>query len=282
MLSYRHAFHAGNHADILKHAVISLLIDQLKQKDKPFCYLDTHSGGGCYDLTGEWANKKAEYLDGIARLWPQRDKWPALKSYLDCVTALNSGDKLHYYPGSPEIARSLLREQDRLILMELHNNEIDILRQHMHRDKRVALHHRDGFEGLVALTPPTPRRGLALIDPPYELKEDYERVVKTLAKAWKRWSVGIYAVWYPLLGKEADRSQYMLRECEKLGIPMLTAELSVQAQSPTWGMHGSGMTIFNPPWQFEQQLEKLLPELCSLLALTPQASWTIKSHNSEG
>jgi len=165
MLSYRHAFHAGNHADILKHAVISLLIDQLKQKDKPFCYLDTHSGGGCYDLTGEWANKKAEYLDGIARLWPLREQWPALKSYLDCVAALNNGDTLHYYPGSPEIARAQLREQDRLILMELHNNEIDILRQHMHRDPRVALHHRDGFEGVVALTPPTPRRGLGAYRP---------------------------------------------------------------------------------------------------------------------
>lgn len=151
MLSYRHAFHAGNHADILKHAVLSLLIEQLKQKEKPFCYLDTHSGGGCYDLTGEWANKKAEYLDGIARLWPQRGQWPALQSYFSCIASLND-DALHYYPGSPEIARALLREQDRLVLMELHNNEIDVLRQHMHRDKRVALHHRDGLEGLVALT----------------------------------------------------------------------------------------------------------------------------------
>ncbi len=283
MLSYRHAFHAGNHADVLKHIVQTFLIEQLKQKDKPFCYLDTHSGSGCYDLTGEWANKKSEYLDGIARLWEEKDAWPELQSYFNCLEQVNAPDApLNFYPGSPEIARQLLRDQDRLILMELHNNEIEILRQHIGKDPRTALHHRDGFEGLVGLTPPTPRRGFALIDPSYELKEDYQRVIKTITKTMKRWPVGIIALWYPLLGKEADRSHYMKKELEKLGIPMLTTELAVQAQSMTWGMHGSGMIIFNPPWLLKDKLEAILPRLCERLALSPQANWSINLQNSEG
>ncbi len=282
MLSYRHAFHAGNHADVLKHVVQTFLLEQLKQKDKPFCYLDTHSGGGCYDLTGEWANKKNEYQDGIARLWEVQDQWPELETYFNCIRNVNTADEpLHFYPGSPDIAKQLLREQDRLILMELHNTEIETLRQHVGKDARTAIHHRDGFEGLVGLTPPTPRRGLALIDPSYELKEDYTKVIKTITKTIKRWPVGMIALWYPLLGKEADRSHYMLKEFQKSGIPFLTVELMVQAQSMTWGMHGSGMAVFNPPWMFKEKIEAVMPKLTQLLALSPQANWSINTHNSE-
>jgi len=277
MLSYRHAFHAGNHADVLKHGIQALLIQQLKSKDKPFCYLDTHAGGGCYDLTGDWAQKKAEYLEGIARLWPEREHWPEFNDYMGCLAALNEGENLRFYPGSPELARHLLREQDRLMLLELHNQEIEILRRHLGPDSRVAIHHRDGFEGLVALLPPTPRRGLVLMDPPYELKEDYGRVVQTLVKAMQRWATGIYAVWYPLLGKQADRSRDMLADIQAAGFPsVLVAELAVSAQPPEWGMYGSGMLILNPPWQLDTQLSALMPRLCDRLQQGEGASWRVE------
>ncbi len=281
MLSYRHAFHAGNHADVLKHAVLSILFQQLKQKEKPFCYLDTHSGGGCYDLRDEWAQKKSEFVDGIARLWDEQEQWPELNAYFDCIKAVNTDNELHFYPGSPEIARAMLREQDRMILMELHNSEIEVLRQHMTRDARTAIHHRDGFEGLVGVTPPTPRRGLVLIDPPYELKEDYFQVVKTVEKTIKRWSVGIIAIWYPILGRDADRSVGMLKALEKTGLPFITAELCVQEQSATWGMHGSGMAIINPPWQFDEKIAELLPRLTQRLAQNEHASSAVKLFNPQ-
>ena len=276
MLSYRHAFHAGNHADVLKHAVETLIIEQLKSKEKPFCYLDTHAGGGCYDLSGEWPQKKAEYLDGIARLWPERQHWPELAAYWDVIATLNESE-LRFYPGSPEIARHLLREQDKLMLMELHNQEIEILRRHMGSDSRSAIHHRDGFEGLLGILPPTPRRGLVLMDPPYELKEDYQRVLQTLKKAMQKWSTGIYALWYPILGKDADRSRSMLELFKYAGFPsMLVAELEVAAQPDEWGMNGSGMLILNAPWQLDGQLTTLLPRLCTLLAQSNEARWRLE------
>ncbi len=268
MLSYRHAFHAGNHADVLKHAVEALILTQLCSKEKPFCYIDTHAGGGCYDLRGDWAQKKAEYVDGIARLWADRAPWQAIDAYLQTIARLNPGQQLDFYPGSPEVARQLSRPQDKLMLMELHNQEIDILREHMAGDPRVAVHHRDGFEGLPALLPPTPRRGLVLIDPPYELKEDYQRVVQTLRKAMRRWPTGIYALWYPILGQAQDRSRDMLqafRQDESFP-SLLVAELEVAAQSADWGMHGSGMLILNAPWQLDNQLQSLLPALCRTLS----------------
>ena len=276
MLSYRHAFHAGNHADVLKHAVETLIIEQLKSKEKPFCYLDTHAGGGCYDLSGEWPQKNAEYLDGIARLWPERQHCPELAAYWDVIATLNESE-LRFYPGSPEIARHLLREQDKLMLMELHNQEIEILRRHMGSDSRSAIHHRDGFEGLLGLLPPTPRRGLVLMDPPYELKEDYQRVLQTLKKAMQKWSTGIYALWYPILGKDADRSRSMLELFKYAGFPsVLVAELEVAAQPDEWGMNGSGMLILNAPWQLDGQLTTLLPRLCTQLAQSNEARWRLE------
>lgn len=266
MLSYRHAFHAGNHADVLKHAVETLLLAQLRQKEKPFCYLDTHAGGGCYDLSGDWSQKKAEYQDGIARLWDERADWPELADYFSVIETLNE-QTLRFYPGSPEVARHLTREQDRLALMELHNQEIEILRRHLGHDPRTALHHRDGFEGLLGLLPPTPRRGMVLIDPPYELKEDYGRVVSTLQKALRKWPTGIYAVWYPILAEANDRSRDLLQACqERLGCPQLVAELQVAPQQAEWGMDGSGMLILNPPWQLDTLLASLLPRLRDRLA----------------
>lgn len=277
MLSYRHAFHAGNHADVLKHAVQALILASLKKKEKPFIVLDTHAGGGLYDLRGEWAQKKAEYADGIGRLWDEPQRWASIEEYLGAVRAMNDDGTLSYYPGSPELSRRLTREQDKVVLMELHNNEVESLRGNMEGDERVTVHHRDGFEGLVGLLPPTPRRGLVLIDPPYELKEDYFRVVDTLKKAQKRWATGIYAVWYPILGREADRSRDMLSAIAKAGFgDVLVAELEVAGQTPDWGMNGSGMVIVSPPWMLDEQIETFLKPLCARLAQGAGARYRVE------
>ncbi|OIN13523.1 23S rRNA (adenine(2030)-N(6))-methyltransferase RlmJ [Oceanisphaera psychrotolerans] len=275
MLSYRHAFHAGNHADVLKHAVQSLILEALSVKDKGFCYIDTHSGAGGYALDHEWTQKKAEYLTGIAPLWQQRRKWPQLAGYFAAIEAMNPTDELDFYPGSPKVAAHFQRPQDSLTLMELHHNEVDLLRQNM--GNGVAIHHRDGFEGLPALLPPTPRRGLVLIDPPYELKEDYQTVATTLAKAYKRWPIGIYAIWYPLLARKVDRSGALREALANCGFEqVLCAELSVSAQADDFGMYGSGMIVLNPPWKLDEQLTELLPRLKDTLAQDKAADWKLE------
>lgn len=276
MLSYRHAFHAGNHADVLKHAVQAFILESLCAKDKGYSYIDTHSGAGGYALSHEWTQKKAEYLGGIARLWHEQEKWPSLAGYFAAIRAINPGKDLEHYPGSPLVAAHFQRPQDRLTLMELHHNEVELLRQNLTGDG-VAIHHRDGFEGLVALLPPTPKRGLVLIDPPYELKEDYQRVANTLQKAHKRWPIGIYAVWYPLLAKAVDRSEGLKRALASLGFEqVLCAELRVQAQADDFGMHGSGMVVLNPPWKLDEKLADLLPALSQTLAQDDQAGFTLE------
>jgi len=282
MLSYRHAFHAGNHADLLKHGVLACLLDYLKRKDKPFSYIDTHAGGGVYDLQGEWSRKVAEYRDGIGRLWPQRSQFPELASYFRAIAALNepTAEKSpvpRYYPGSPMVALQLTRDQDRLMLAELHNAEVEVLRQNFKGNDRVAVHHRDGFEALTALCPPMPRRGLVLIDPPYELKQDYQAVLTTLAKALKRWPQGCYAIWYPILGRAVDRSDQLLRGAARLSADsMLQIELRVMRDQQERGMHGSGMLVLNPPWQFDATVRAFLPRLTELLAQDDQAGYTLE------
>ncbi|MEZ5537875.1 MAG: 23S rRNA (adenine(2030)-N(6))-methyltransferase RlmJ [Thiolinea sp.] len=277
MLSYRHAFHAGNHADVLKHSTLTLLTESFKRKDKPFIYIDTHAGAGLYDLQGKWADKTGEYKWGIARLWEQQAIWHELAEYFRAIHAHNPDGALRYYPGSPEIVSQLLRAQDKQVLCELHNNEVELLKAHFRGDNRTAIHHRDGFEALPALLPPTPRRGLVLIDPPYEQKEDYRHVVEVVQKAYKRWATGTYVIWYPLLAKRRDHSQTMLKKLAQLEVKdLLVAELEVEAQQVEMGMHGSGMAIINPPWQLDIQLKKLLPRFNNVLALTEESKWRVE------
>lgn len=277
MLSYRHAFHAGNHADVLKHSTLTLLLDSFKRKDKPFVYIDTHAGAGLYDLHGKWAGQTGEAEWGIGRLRAQQAAWPGLEAYFQVLEQHNTDGEWRYYPGSPEIAAQLLRARDRLILSELHNNEISVLRGNMRGDKRIAIHHRDGFEALPALLPPTPRRGLVLIDPPYELKEDYRRVVDTLQKAYKRWATGTYVVWYPLLARQRDHSQILLKKLAKSEFSsLLVAELEVEARQTDTGMHGSGLAIINAPWQLDQQLKAIVPRFSNVLALTEESKWRVE------
>ncbi len=183
MLSYRHSFHAGNHADVLKHTVQSLIIESLKEKEKPFLYLDTHSGAGRYQLTGEHAEKTGEYLEGIARIWEQPDLPEELLPYMNIVRQLNDNGRLRYYPGSPLLAKYLLREHDKLVLTELHSSDYPLLRTEFSRDNRAQVFKEDGYQQLKSKLPPQSRRGFALMDPPYEMKTDYEAVVKGWWKA---------------------------------------------------------------------------------------------------
>ncbi|WP_261816398.1 23S rRNA (adenine(2030)-N(6))-methyltransferase RlmJ [Vibrio gallicus] len=259
MLSYRHSFHAGNHADVVKHIVQSLILDALKQKDKPFVYHDTHSGVGRYDLTHEWSEKTGEYKQGIAKIW-QHSMPQELDSYLNAIQVLNQDNALRYYPGSPRVARAQLRKQDRMILTELHPSDYPLLQQEFHRDRQVSIYQEDGFARLKASLPPKERRGLVLIDPPYELAHEYRDVVRAIAQSYKRWATGIYAIWYPVVNRyDIDD---MLEALKGLGInKILQIELGVSPDTNERGMTASGMIVINPPWKLESQMQAILPLL---------------------
>ena len=265
MLSYRHSFHAGNHADVLKHIVQSLILNSLQQKEKPFVYHDTHSGVGRYDLTHEWSEKTGEYKQGIARIW-QQDNIPAeLDSYLDAIRQLNQGETLRYYPGSPRVAHAHLREQDRMVLTELHPSDYPLLEQEFHRDRQVSIYKEDGFARLKASLPPQERRGLVLIDPPYELAKEYRDVVRAIAQSYKRWATGIYAIWYPVVNR-CDIDD-MLEGLQGLEIrKILQIELGVAPDTNERGMTASGMIVINPPWTLESQMQTILPFLKQAIA----------------
>jgi len=266
MLSYRHAFHAGNHADVLKHLVEYLLLDYLNQKDKPYWYIDTHAGAGCYALNEGYAAKNAEYESGIARLWQRTDLPAPVQAYVDLVRALNPDGELKLYPGSPLIADQLLRRDDKLRLFELHPSDFQLLEDNFaDAGRRVQIQKANGFAGIKALLPPPPRRALVLIDPPFEDKRDYQHVITALEDGLKRFATGTYAVWYPQLQRVENKE--LPAKLEKLGANWLHVALTVQKPSADgFGMHGSGMFILNPPWTLAQTLKDIMPWLTEALA----------------
>lgn len=273
MFSYRHGYHAGNHADVLKHLCQMLLLNKLAEKDKAFVYLDTHSGAGLYDLTSAQAQKTGEYKEGIDRLLDANCQDSNLRSYIKLVDEYRRDNR---YPGSPELARRLCRSQDSLQLMEWHNNEVQNLRANFKGVRNAHTHHRNGFEGLVAMSPPKPARGLVLIDPSYELEADYQELVSAVKESYKRWKTGIFAIWYPLLAKSRDRSEKMTKALAAIqGADVLDIQLKLHPQEQDVGMYGSGMLVINPPWQFDTQLEALMPELLNALKDWPGASYQL-------
>lgn len=281
MLSYRHAFHAGNHADVLKHLVLVQLCRYLGRKDKPFWYLDTHAGTGCYALDSAQAAKLAEHRDGIARLWRRKDLPPAVADYVDLVRARNPGGALRVYPGSPDLALSTLREQDRLRLFELHSRDVLRLREHFAAEgKRVIVEHSDGFAGLKALLPPPPRRALVLIDPAYEEKYDYERVVHALKDCLQRFPGGTYLLWYPQLTRlEAHELPGRLKRLPASNWLHVTLRVRTAA-ADGFGMHGSGLFVLNPPWTLSTTLQEVMPWLVEALGLDEGAGFTLDSQAS--
>ncbi|HHZ6970571.1 TPA: 23S rRNA (adenine(2030)-N(6))-methyltransferase RlmJ [Morganella morganii] len=264
MLSYRHSFHAGNHADVLKHTIQSLIIESLKEKDKPFLYLDTHAGAGRYQLSGEHAERTGEYLEGIARIWAQESVPEELKTYLEAVSALNPRGDLRFYPGSPLIAAHLLRDHDKLNISELHPSDFPLLRNEFSRDNRARVVREDGYQQLKSQLPPLSRRGFVLIDPPYELKSDYQAVVKGIQEGHRRFATGTYAVWYPVVLRQQIKR--MVKDFQATGIrKILQIELAVRPDSDQRGMTASGMIVINPPWKLESQMKSVLPWLHNVL-----------------
>lgn len=292
MLSYRHAFHAGNHADVLKHTVLIQLLRYLGQKETPYMYIDTHAGAGVYALDTGYAAKNAEYETGIARLWDRSDLPEVLAEYVRLVKDMNPSGKMRYYPGSPYCAERIAREQDRIRLFELHPSDGKLLEENFRkleahaaeqgqrssaRGKRVMIHKADGFAGLKALLPPPSRRGLVLIDPPYEVKDDYRRVKDTLAEALTRFPTGTYAVWYPALQRMESRQ--MPDKLKRLpGNGWLNVTLSVSGPAPDgFGLRSSGMFVINPPWTLEAQLRELMPYLVKVLGSDSAATFTLET-----
>jgi 23S rRNA (adenine2030-N6)-methyltransferase len=279
MLSYRHAFHAGNHADVLKHFLLVQLSRYLGQKDKPFWIIDTHAGAGLYELDTGYATKLKEYESGIARLWTRQDVPTALADYVDLVRACNpASDTLRFYPGSPWLALQTLRPQDRLRLFELHSSDSKILQDNFNEHSRqVSITTANGFNALKALLPPPPRRALVLIDPPYETRDDYTHVISALNEGLTRFATGTYAIWYPQLARPEARQ--LPDKLKRLPISnWLHVTLTVHTPSADgFGMHGSGMFIINPPWTLHRTLEETMPYLVRVLGQDAGAGFTLDS-----
>lgn len=264
MLSYRHGFHAGNPADVLKHAVLALCLDYLTRKDKPLLLVDTHAGAGSYRLDSDFAQKTGEYRDGIGKLWGRDDVPEALEPYLSAVRGVNAGSELRYYPGSPMIANHFLRRQDRAVCFELHPADGDKLQRRLASLPNLQLRREDGLANLKSLLPPKERRGLVLIDPSYEIKRDFQAVIDCLRDAHQRFATGTYLLWYPVLKR--DQVNQLLRRFTALNLPdSWVVELCVSPDTEALGMTGSGLLMINPPWQLAEQLETLLPWLLGAL-----------------
>ncbi|AZY52659.1 23S rRNA (adenine(2030)-N(6))-methyltransferase RlmJ [Bordetella avium] len=281
MFSYRHAFHAGNHADVLKHAILVHTLDYMNRKDAPYWVVDTHAGAGLYALDGDWANKNAEYADGVARLWSRNDLPPILADYIRRVQDYNPNGELRHYPGSPWLTLDALRDRDRLRMFEMHPSESEVLvgnlEQRDHLSLRQAtVYASDGFEGLKALLPPPTRRGLVLIDPSYEDKQDYRRTLTAVKEGIKRFSTGTYAVWYPLVQRREVAD--MTRQLERLPVKSwLHASLTVKRPAANgFGLHGSGMLLINPPWTLNAALKEAMPFLARELAQDDRAGFSLQ------
>lgn len=257
-MNYRHVFHAGNFADVLKHAVLTLLVERLKAKPGAFAVIDTHAGAGIYDVTSAAAQRTGDFARGYGQV---AGKLPAaLKSYADAVEALAP-----LYPGSPALVRHLLRPQDRLVACELHPEDARSLKQTMAGDQRVQCHHRDGYQALRAFLPPKERRGLVLIDPPFEEADERRRVARALGEAHARWPTGIYAIWYPI--KTQGEKRLFHGELVNTGIRrVLSAELLIDAGDRAEKLNGCGMVVVNPPHGLDETLRAVLPDLHKALS----------------
>ncbi len=292
MFSYRHGFHAGNHADVLKHCVLTQLLDYLNQKPAPYMVIDTHAGAGVYQLDSDYATKSGESDEGVALLWGRDDVPAAVNEYLQVIRDMNPAGRLRHYPGSPFLAEHLMRDQDRLRVFEMHPTDSKLLAENFRkleahaaangqkssaRGTRVQLQRADGFAGLKALLPPPSRRGLILMDPSYEDKDDYRKVKVAIEDAQKRFATGTYAVWYPVLGRlESQQLPERLKRVaasEWLNVTLTVAGPAAQEQ----GLRSSGMFIINPPWTLEATLKDIMPWLTQALAQDDDARFVIQT-----
>ncbi len=266
-MNYRHAFHAGSFADVLKHAVLTRVLLHLPEKESAFRVIETHAGAGRYDLAGEQAGRSGEWREGIARLLkysPGGEAGSLLEPYLAVVRAENPTGGLRIYPGSPALARALARPQDRLIFCELQPQERAALTKNIGRDRRAKVIEIDGWTGLKAYVPPPERRGLVLVDPPFEDAGEFERLAAGLAETYRHWATGIYLLWYPI--KDPLETKAFARRLARLGIPkILRLELRIASASADDALSACGLFVVNPPWTLEREMSLMLPALAQAL-----------------
>jgi 23S rRNA (adenine2030-N6)-methyltransferase len=273
-VNYRHAFHAGNHADVLKHAILLFCLDALKRKDTPFAVLDTHAGRGLYDLAGSEAERSPEWRDGIGRLWDWPERPPLVARYLNAVHSFNADGVLRTYPGSPALVTTNLRDQDALMACEFHPEDAASLKRALPRKANVQVHERDGWEALGALLPPPQKRGLVLIDPPYEATDEMDTSVNALRASLKRFAHGVYLWWRPLKSSavldsaDAEVRSFNHRET-------LRADLWVAAPQREGRLVGSSVHLINPPFGLREALQEALPFLADALT-KGQSGWRLR------
>jgi 23S rRNA (adenine2030-N6)-methyltransferase len=272
MLSYLHGYHAGNHADVLKHTVLTAALARLLAKDKPLRYIDTHAGAGGYELRTAAAQKNREYEGGVGKLWAATDAPAAVARWLTLAQRYNGNGKLKRYPGSPWLAQQSLRPSDDLFLFELHPAEHRALKVSCDGDRRVKVLREDGLGACIGLVPPPSKRALLLIDPSYELRDEHRSVVDTVVKLHKRFATGTLLIWYPVIERRwVERFERALRAA---GIgAFATYELCVASERHAGGLTGSGMFVVNPPWQLDEELEAALPWLVERLAVDEGAAF---------
>ncbi|RWG97787.1 23S rRNA (adenine(2030)-N(6))-methyltransferase RlmJ [Mesorhizobium sp.] len=273
-MNYRHAYHAGNFADVVKHAVLSRLVEHLKQKDKAFRAIDTHAGIGRYDLASVEAGKTGEWQGGIGRVSEPRTA-ALLQPYLEAVRLENPDGGLRRYPGSPLIVRHLLRKQDRLTAIELHSEDAARLKAVFAGDIQTRVIELDGWLALGAHLPPKEKRGLVLVDPPFEEEGEFQRLVENLRRAHRRWPGGIYALWYPIKDRKAVAA--FRAALKETGIPkLLDIGFEIRPASSEPSLDGSGLVVVNPPFTLEAELRLMLPALHGVLAVEQPSRWTIE------
>ena len=277
-MNYRHIYHAGNIGDVLKHVVLANIIKYLQKKEGAYRVLDTHAGIGFYDLSSEKAQKTGEWQQGVGRVLEHIDTAPdavkdVLAPWLEIVENLNPANGLQFYPGSPEIAVMMARKQDRLTLTELHPEDFEELKENYGRDKKVKVIALDAWLALGSFLPPKERRGLVLIDPAFEVEDEFQRLAEGAIRGWKRWQTGTFALWYPV--KDPRSVKQLTASLEEVGIKnVLRLELSAGQVSPDRPMKSSGMLVINPPWTLKQDMKAALPWLCDKLSQGRGAMWS--------
>lgn len=275
MLAYRHLFHAGNFADVFKHALLTQLVLSLQRKDKPFLYLDTHAGIGRYDLSHAWAEKNREFDEGVARIFNRRDCPETVRAYLDAVRAENPDEVLRFYPGSPLLVQRLLRPQDRMVLTELNKDDCHLLQDQLGDVRRVHIRNMDGYQALKAFLPPPERRGLILLDSSFDRANEFARVKDAIVDAHKRFATGVYAVWYPLMDAAAVNA--FEQSVVDAGLrKVLKLELTVHPGNWSGSLRGSAMLLINPPYQFDSAAAPMLHWLWQALSARGEGRYSVK------
>lgn len=276
-MNYRHAFHAGNFADVFKHLVLLSLLHRFRTREKPFSYVETHAGKGLYDLQGAAARRTGEAGAGVLKL-AEADSLPdEFRAYLQLVNSLpDNAEGLRWYPGSPLIAQAMMREQDRAVLVELHPEEAAELKRMLGRDRRFSVHCRDGWEALKGLLPPTPRRGLLLVDPPFEKPDEFSDIFNGLDEVQKRWANATVVVWYPIKRRAELDSAYRRLSGGAYG-PVMRVEFCLHPDDTDGRLNGTGVFVIRPPWMLDQDIERWLPALGPALtgqqAFRSQVDW---------